>query len=204
MKLEEPKLGFKIYRMAISKWMSKGCRKTDTVLSMCFNGSKNGLFCPNNAQLHSWTYLDQDQYLINMPSNFYDFIFISNVLEHYKIESSKKLIKECKRMLKKGGIIASYSKACNDGQEVYDIVKDKIVDKEYFLKNRLYDKDIVMLKPDDAAFFSSRIIAPNRKRLVEIMKEMGISDANLEMGLWGVKEKTPIRRLQVGLKWQRS
>lgn len=205
MRLEEPKLGLKFHRISISKWMSEGCRKGDKVLSMALIGSKDGIFCPDQTNLHSWSYLDKNQYLVDMPSNFYNFIFLTNVIEYYNIEYARKLIKECKRMVKKGGIIASCSRACNDGQEIYDIVKHKSnIDISKFVNNRLSDNEIILLKPDDAAFFPSKTIAPNRRRLVQIMKSMGIEDANLEMGLWGVKEKVAIRKLQVGLKWVRT
>ncbi len=198
LKLEPPRLGLKTHRAPLGNWVQQGRSDNDKVLALApIDGT---IYYPAAARIHSWDLLTSHQTDVAMPSATFDVVFLNRVFERYDHEHRKKLLTDCARMVVPGGTIMSIDGACNDAQEVFDLVKSIGFDLTDFVKRRLNNKDIIMMKPSEAAFFSSMVAIPNRKRLAKYLHELGFEQAKLE-NLWCACERFPISRLSVGMKW---
>ena len=195
-KLEKPVLGIKTMNAPPHSWIARGIREEDLVLSLQMD---DGSMFPGVVP-HYWKSLKPNEIEFDLPSAVYNFVILNEVLECYDSEHKKKLIKECKRVTKNGGIVAAVSKCCHHGQELFDLVRMRKINIDKFCNRRLSNKDIAVLQPSAAVFFSQTIISPNRRRLLEVMNNMGIDDVDLER-MWGFPEKLAINSFYVGLKW---
>jgi SAM-dependent methyltransferase len=147
----------------------------------------------------SYTILKEGELTIDAPDASYDVVYLTRVLEHYDLESRRKLIKECARVTKNSGRIVAFSPACDDAREAYELLEPYGVDTKEFLKRRLTNRDIASLKPHEAVFFQDIVVPANRDRLLVILKSLGL-DAKLEH-LWTAKKKFPIKRFFIGMVW---
>lgn len=199
--LKPTAIGAKFHKGAPKKWPFPGYKEGHKVLYISTN--KEEMRTPPHVDIHSWSLVGPDTTKFQFPSDFYDFVVLNRVLEEHGKEQRQKIKKECFRLLKLGGILSSISVACDDAKEIYDITeKNLAIDDEKFVKKRLFDKDIASLRPQDLAFFSSSTVIPSRKRLVKYIESLGIEGAKLEH-LFGVPEKVVVKRLLVGMKWQK-
>jgi predicted SAM-dependent methyltransferase len=90
-----------------------------------------------------------------LNDNSVDFIYCSHVLEHFEKWEAEKILKECKRVLKKGGVlrivlpdlgklVRYYESADKFCREIYGFDKDKIWGiRKYFIRGHqwMYDVD---------------------------------------------------------------
>lgn len=197
--LEGPLLALKTYRADPSNWLQQGLGETSRVLSITSKGCEP--YLPKRVAHHSWEYLDEEFLGIEYPDASFDAVYITDVLERLPFHERRDLIREAARVCTNGGRIVAYSPACDDGEEAYELIKGYVVDVGEFLNRRLSNKDIVRVKPHEAAFFQTRQVVPGRERLLKALQDLGI-DATLEH-MWGVKEdvRFAIKRFHVGMIW---
>ena len=202
MPLDPPLLRIPSSKMTWERWAGplSSVRPNDLILSCAL--TKEQLFCPAGAELHSWDLLG-DRTTLDFPSSFYDVVYFNRVLENCSHDTRKKLVREGLRVLKPGGQLLSCSIACNDQEELYKFAVSQGFDTTKFEAARLNNYCIATLKPQEAEYFQSLTVVPNRKRFVHYLHEQGFPTASLE-NCWTVKDSFPINRLFVGMKWVKA
>ncbi len=188
---------------AAQGWMGSqsGVRQNDIILSISVS-EEEGLFCPNEAKIHSWDFIGPSTYLA-FPSALYDYVYFNYVLEKHDHAGRLALIQEGLRVLKPGGQLISLSLCCNDSEELYNFAIKQGFDLTRFEAERLTDQDIVRLRPSDGIYTKSLTIVADRVNLVKYCIKIGFSNASLE-SMWDVKGQFPINRLSVALKWYKA
>jgi len=201
--LEPPKLGIKIARMDVAHWMGNltGVRADDRVLSLALIGGS--IFAPSHVEVRSWHYLTVDEDTLDFPANFYDVVFLNNVLSEYQEDHRRKLLMSCLRAVKSGGKVISVCPACDDAGELYGLLKPYNFDLTKFENSRLTNKQIAVLKPTQAVFLKSTIHLADRKRLIQYIRDLGFDSVGLEH-MWGIPHKFSVNRLMIGLLWQKK
>ena len=138
-----------------------------------------------------------------MPSNGFDYCYLSGVFELHDWDGKRAILQEALRVVKPGGIVQALSVCCDDQKELYELAVKLGYDTKEFEAKRLTNGDIVKLKPNDASFFRSVLVIPNRQRLVEYLHEQGFPEAKLEH-MWEFNRTFPINRISIALRWHRA
>lgn len=201
MRFEKPNLPIPFRKTFPVEWMWKvsGCDENSAVASMAMKDA--ALFAPPAAaDLTSWMYLEAGEASFSLPTAYYDAVFIMYALEHYSTEKRRDLILECGSLVKPGGKVVAVSLACDDGQEILDLMEPTGVDVSTFVEARLNNADISRLRPSDAVFLKGMDVIPTRKRLVKYIRSFNI-ECELNH-LWKAGNSYAVNRLSVGMIWQ--
>lgn len=195
--LEGPLLGIKTFKCKPTNWLAQGLGDTSRVLTICMK--EKSPYWPSNVMYTLQKSFSDGEILLNEPDASYDAVYLTGVIEHYDRQQQLELLGEAARVTRNGGRVVAYSPACDDAEEAFELAKKYGLDTTKFKSGRLSNKDIVRLKPHNAAFFQDLTVLPNSTRLVKVLNELGL-DATLEH-MWGIKSFA-IRRFHVGMSWQ--
>lgn len=201
LKLEHPNLGLKTHKRAPTNWLTQGFGDHEDLLVLAPHGGE--IYWNSVDRVKSYAYMMPGETDIDMPDAAFTVVFLNHVFERYPADGRKKILNECARMVKPGGTIISIDNTCNDAHQVFDLMYGSGHDIQDFFDRRLSNKDIVSMKPIDAAFFDTMTRVPSRKMLVPFLQGIGFPDVELE-DLFKADEKFAVNRFYVGMKWRRE
>lgn len=201
LRLEAPQLSLPVKKIPFQQWLWQASRCDEGSVIASIAHENGTIFAPKKVDLNSYSFLPSNVSTLDFPSNFYDAVFIHCLLEMSDLEHRRKLLLECGRVLKPGGRIVSVSRACDDNQEVFDLMYPTGIDVSSFVNSRLNSKDIAVLRPTESVFIKSVVRMSQRKLLVEYLHKVGIVEAKLEH-LWKAGTNFATNRLLVGMMWQ--
>lgn len=154
-KIEPPQLRAPIHKQKSDVWISKQISPQHAVFEAYEFRKWSSTLSPADGQFSRLAFRIGAQFELPFQNNKFDRVVLKYTLNHVsELESQRKVIDECLRILKPGGAILSVARACDSGQDIAEeMVRVGVPPTRIGLVN-LGNKDIAVLKPKMGVFLS--------------------------------------------------